>query len=132
MPISTCYPDNLVLNIQILTVLESAVRRDFLVSDYETTNELLDSRNLKGHMVTNIPNLETTAVLPWIPQTTSAVALRLTDFDKSICYTLQQKEDSEKDKGAKHIIVSISCPILQTTSFFFCIGEHGSISGRDE
>ncbi|KAL3509303.1 hypothetical protein ACH5RR_028704 [Cinchona calisaya] len=88
--------------LQILTVLENAIRRDFLVSDYETTNELLCSSNL--HMVNDVPSLDLVAVLPWIPQTTSAVALRLMDFDTSICYTLQQKDDSEKDKGARHII----------------------------
>ena len=80
--------------------------------DYETAKELLGFENLKGGMVDNTPTLEMTAVLPWIPQTTSAVALRLMDLDTSICYTLQQKDDSEKVKGARHIIVSISCPIL--------------------
>ncbi|XP_027170848.1 homeobox-DDT domain protein RLT2 isoform X1 [Coffea eugenioides] len=90
--------------LQILSLLENAVKRDFLVPDYETANELLGFENLKGGMVDNTPTLEMTAVLPWIPQTTSAVALRLMDLDTSICYTLQQKDDSEKVKGARHII----------------------------
>lgn len=88
---------------QILTLLENAVKRDFLVSDYETTNELLGFEDLKGD-IDKTPSLEMTAVLPFIPQTTSAVALRLMDLDASICYTLQQKNDSEKDKRARHII----------------------------
>lgn len=46
-------------------------------------------------------------VLPWVPQTTAAVALRLMDFDASISYMLQQKVESHKDKEAGEFIVSI-------------------------
>lgn len=38
------------------------------------------------------------AVLPWVPHTTSAVALRLMELDCSLCYTQQQKAESLKDE----------------------------------
>ncbi|MCD9641238.1 hypothetical protein HAX54_027327 [Datura stramonium] len=75
--------------LQILTLLEGAIKREYLISSYETTNELLGA-------VSN-SNLDGMAVLPWVPHTTSAVALRLMEFDCSLCYTQQQKADSLKD-----------------------------------
>ncbi|CAI9089315.1 OLC1v1023873C1 [Oldenlandia corymbosa var. corymbosa] len=89
--------------LQNLTLLESAVKRDFIASDFETTSELLGYSTMR-HPVGGIPVLDVTAVLPWIPQTSSAVALRLMEFDNSIFYSLKQKEDFEKEKGSKHVI----------------------------
>lgn len=70
------------------------------MSDYETTTELLGA-------VSN-SNLDRMAVLPWVPHTTSAVALRLMELDSSLCYTQRQKADSLKDKESANFTVSIS------------------------
>ncbi|XP_075093081.1 homeobox-DDT domain protein RLT2 isoform X2 [Nicotiana tabacum] len=75
---------------KILTLLEDSIKREYLMSDYETTTELLGA-------VSN-SNLDRMAVLPWVPHTTSAVALRLMELDSSLCYTQRQKADSLKDK----------------------------------
>ncbi|KAM7498033.1 hypothetical protein LguiA_022447 [Lonicera macranthoides] len=83
--------------LQILTMLESAVKRDFLSLNFETTIELLGSSNPKIANRSSVA--ETVSVLPWLPQTTSSVALRLMELDSSIFYTLEQKEESQKDKG---------------------------------
>lgn len=72
---------------------------------------MLGFSNFGGLVVNDSPEPKITAVLPWIPQTTSAVALRLMELDVSIFYTLQQKEDFEKDRGTRQIIVSISCSL---------------------
>lgn len=82
--------------LQILTSLEGAIKREYLMSNYETTNELLGA-------VCN-SNLHEMAVLPWIPHTTSAVALRLMELDSSLCYTQQQKADSLKENESADFI----------------------------
>lgn len=85
-------------------MLESAVKRDFLSLNFETTTELLGSCN---SMIANRSSIaETVSVLPWLPQTTSSVALRLMELDSSIFYTLEQKEESQKDKGGSDLMVS--------------------------
>ncbi|KAM0938625.1 putative transcription factor & chromatin remodeling DDT family [Dioscorea sansibarensis] len=67
---------------QVLTLLEGAIKRDFLCSSFETTEELLNS-------TPDLPHDPSAAfsgpvpVLPWIPETTAAVALRLLDLDAS-------------------------------------------------
>ena len=45
-------------------------------------------------------------VLPWVPDTTAAVALRLLDLDASVAYMLEQKLGFRKDKEAAELIVS--------------------------
>ncbi|KAK4368975.1 hypothetical protein RND71_012767 [Anisodus tanguticus] len=82
--------------LQILTLLEAVIKREYLISNYETTNELLGA-------VSN-SNLDGKAVLPWVPHTTSAVALRLMELDSSICYTQQQKVNSLKDNESADFI----------------------------
>ncbi|KAK6919642.1 WHIM2 domain [Dillenia turbinata] len=81
--------------LQILTVLEAILKGDFLSSNFETTNELLGSSNASESAVLN----ETVRVLPWIPQTAAAVALRLLELDASISYMPHQKVESLKDKA---------------------------------
>lgn len=78
-------------------MLECAIKRDFLLSNYETTNELLGIADQPA-------GFERVGVLPWIPQTTAALALRLVELDTSICYTQQQKEESQK--GVRNFSVS--------------------------
>ncbi|XP_057507040.1 homeobox-DDT domain protein RLT2-like isoform X2 [Actinidia eriantha] len=86
--------------LQILTLLEGAVKKDFLSSNFETTKELLGSCNRTESAANISLNPEIIAVLPWVPQTSSAVTLRLMELDASISYMLHQKIDSYKDKGA--------------------------------
>ncbi|OIT31129.1 PREDICTED: homeobox-DDT domain protein RLT2-like [Nicotiana attenuata] len=82
--------------LQILTLLEGAIKREYLMLDYETTTELLGA-------VSN-SNLDRMAVLPWVPHTTAAVALRLMELDSSLCYTQQQKADSLKERESANSI----------------------------
>lgn len=89
-----------------MTLLEGVIQKDFLSSNFETTDELLGS-GIQTESVNIFPNAEMVSVLPWVPQTSSAVALRLMELDASIFYTLQQRLDSQKDKGAGNFIVSI-------------------------
>ncbi|RVW46790.1 Homeobox-DDT domain protein RLT2 [Vitis vinifera] len=91
--------------IQILTLLESNIRRDYLSSDFETTNELLGLSNASGCAVDDSLAAGSVPVLPWIPQTTAAVAIRLIELDASISYMLHQKLESHKDKGANDFII---------------------------
>ena len=92
---------------QILTLLESNIRRDYLSSDFETTSELLGLSNASGCAVDDSLVAGSVPVLPWIPQTTAAVAIRLIELDASISYMLHQKLDSHKEKGVGDFIVSI-------------------------
>ncbi|XP_030929199.1 homeobox-DDT domain protein RLT2-like isoform X3 [Quercus lobata] len=85
--------------LQALTLLESAIKRDYLSSNFESTTELLGSSNPSGSGTDYSFGPETVLILPWIPHTTAAVALRLMEFDASISYMLKQKVDSQKDKG---------------------------------
>uniref|UniRef100_A0A0D9WJQ0 Homeobox domain-containing protein n=1 Tax=Leersia perrieri TaxID=77586 RepID=A0A0D9WJQ0_9ORYZ len=85
---------------KMLTILEGAIRRNFLSSDFEITTELLNS-NTQDSASQNIAGRSGSAdVLPWVPDTIAAVALRLLDLDSAISYTLQQKVVSNKERGA--------------------------------
>lgn len=91
---------------QILTLLEVGMKRDYLSSNYETSSELLSSSDPSGCTAHDAFNTETAPVLPWLPQTTAAVALRIIEFDASISYMLHHKLDSRKDRSAGNFIVS--------------------------
>lgn len=84
-------------------MLEIALKRDFLSSNFETATELL------GLPEDAFASDFTCAVsvLPWIPKTTGGVALRLFEFDSSIFYTPDQMDDPQKDKESEDFIVSI-------------------------
>ncbi|PIA31231.1 hypothetical protein AQUCO_05100028v1 [Aquilegia coerulea] len=90
--------------LQFVTILEGAVKNDYLASNFETTKELLVMT--RGFTVDNsyatLP--EEVPVLPWVPLTTAAVALRFMEIDASISYMLQQKVESQKDKEASEFI----------------------------
>ncbi|XP_052177400.1 homeobox-DDT domain protein RLT2 isoform X2 [Diospyros lotus] len=94
--------------LQILTLLEGVIKKDFLSSNFETTSELLGSHNQTESAANLLLNHEMVSVLPWVPQTSSAVALRLMELDASISYTLQKKVDSQKDKGVGDFIMPLS------------------------
>ncbi|XP_047339783.1 homeobox-DDT domain protein RLT2 [Impatiens glandulifera] len=72
--------------LKILTLVEGAIRRDSLSSSYETTAELIGCGYVPESDDDILSGLERISVLPWIPKTTSAVALRLMELDASISY----------------------------------------------
>ncbi|KAJ1284714.1 hypothetical protein BS78_03G226300 [Paspalum vaginatum] len=80
---------------QLLTVLEGAIRRDFLSSDFETTNECLNSQDIASQ--NPVVPAGSASVLPWVPGTTAAVMLRMLDLDLAISYMQNQK--MERDGG---------------------------------
>jgi len=95
------------LCLQLVSLLEGAIKRDCLSSSFETTNELLGS-STPG--TTNISG--STPVLPWIPVSIAAVALRILDLDASISYTLHQRLEFNKEKETGDFIVSSFSPSL--------------------
>ncbi|KAL2937885.1 Homeobox-DDT domain protein RLT2 [Bienertia sinuspersici] len=87
--------------LQVLTLLEGGIKREFLLSNFQTTGELLASGNAVGYVVNDASNFGTVTMLPWIPQTTSAVALRLMELDSAISYLPDQKA---KDTEHRHFL----------------------------
>ncbi|KAL4387184.1 hypothetical protein GQ457_09G002680 [Hibiscus cannabinus] len=83
--------------LKMVTHLESAVKRDYLSSNFETTKELLGSTLQSESDAAD-------HVLPWIPQTTAAVALRLLDLDASIMYVKPEKVEPSENKEARAYI----------------------------
>ncbi|CAJ2642212.1 unnamed protein product [Trifolium pratense] len=84
--------------LQMLTALEGAIKREYLASDYETTSELLGSVCSSGCIPNDTIGGGRIHVLPWVPYTTAAVALRLMELDECAFYTSQQKLESKKDE----------------------------------
>ncbi|AQK88478.1 Putative homeodomain-like transcription factor superfamily protein [Zea mays] len=85
--------------LQMLSVLESAIKRDYLSSNFETTTELLNS-NTQDATQNSVGGSGSATILPWVPDTTAAVALRLLDLDTSISYKLHSKLVSNKEQEA--------------------------------
>ncbi|WOL11018.1 hypothetical protein Cni_G19779 [Canna indica] len=83
--------------LQILTLLEGAIKKDFLSSNFETTTELLSSTQGIASDIFSAHS-GSVPVLPWVPDTSAAVALRLLDLDSSISYMLNEKMESHKEK----------------------------------
>lgn len=52
-------------------------------------------------------DLEPVSVLPWVPWTTSAVSLRLFEFEASILYVQLEKPEPREEKEAREYIVSL-------------------------
>ncbi|XP_057431114.1 homeobox-DDT domain protein RLT1-like isoform X3 [Lotus japonicus] len=85
---------------QILVIFERALRRDFLSSNFSTTDELLGSTSISQSSAHATTDPESVAVLPWVPQTTAALSLRLFEFDSSISYVkLEKVEPCEEKDG---------------------------------
>ncbi|XP_043687472.1 homeobox-DDT domain protein RLT2-like [Telopea speciosissima] len=98
--------------LQILTLLESAIKRNFLSSNFESTKELLASSTSAEYAVDDfLPVHGSVAVLPLLPETTAAVALRVMDIDSSISY-ITNKAEYQKDTEAGEVIVSFCFSIL--------------------
>lgn len=91
--------------LQILTQFENAIKRDCLSPDFETTEELLSSCALLARTVCNSAYPGSVPELPWVPQTTAAVSLRLLELDASVSYNLDQKSEARVDKEAANIVV---------------------------
>ncbi|KAJ6850982.1 homeobox-DDT domain protein RLT2 isoform X2 [Iris pallida] len=90
--------------LQLVTLLECAIKEDFLSSNYETTSELLGSSKA-GFLVEEISSGSgSVPVLPWVADSTAAVALRLLDLDASISYMLHQKLELDKEKETNNFI----------------------------
>nr|AMP82916.1 chromatin assembly factor 1 subunit [Catalpa bungei] len=90
--------------LQSLTLLEDSIKTEFLSANYETTLKMLSSCKVAGRYADTFCTSEAVPVLPWIPQTTPAVALRLMELDMSIYYTLDQKAAHQKDNEAGSFI----------------------------
>ncbi|KAF4393124.1 hypothetical protein F8388_012633 [Cannabis sativa] len=84
--------------LQILTIFEGSIRRDFLSSTFAATDELLGSRNCSSNALHDYSDHGSVSILPWIPLTCSAVALRLFELDASITYLPEEKTEPAEDK----------------------------------
>uniref|UniRef100_A0A0D9V401 Homeobox domain-containing protein n=1 Tax=Leersia perrieri TaxID=77586 RepID=A0A0D9V401_9ORYZ len=82
---------------QMLTLLEGAIKRDYLSSDFETTTELLKLNTQDNASQNHLGLSGSAAVLPWVPSTTAAIALRMLDLDSAVTYIQNQK--MERDGG---------------------------------
>ncbi|XP_009406256.2 homeobox-DDT domain protein RLT2 [Musa acuminata AAA Group] len=96
---------------QILTLLEGAIKRGVLSTTFETTAELLSSANPGVAADNNTAHSGSVPVLPWVPSTSAAVALRLLDLDSSISYMLHPKLESHKGKEGDYITLP-SCYVV--------------------
>lgn len=99
--------------LQILTQLEGIIKRDYLSADYETAEELMGlcASSRKAACESTYP--ESVPQLPWIPQTTSAVALRFLELDSSISYDPQQKTEAELKNKVDCLPVELSSLLIQ-------------------
>ena len=83
------------------------MKRDFLSSNFGATDELLGSCNQSGNASRDYSDPGSVPVLPWIPHTGSAVALRLFELDASITYLPEEKAEPAEDNEFGDYIVSI-------------------------
>ncbi|KAG9159461.1 hypothetical protein Leryth_011009 [Lithospermum erythrorhizon] len=86
--------------LQIMTLFESVIKRDFLSETFETSNEL--SRYC--YPAKNSANNGYVADLPWIPRTTAAMALRLVELDHSISYVPEKKAKPSDEETAEELL----------------------------
>ncbi|CAJ1961770.1 unnamed protein product [Sphenostylis stenocarpa] len=90
--------------IQILTLFEKALRRDFLSSNFSTTDELLRSSSVSECSVQASTDPDSVAVLPWVPLTTAALSLRLFEIDSSLSYVKPERLEPCEEKEAREYI----------------------------
>lgn len=91
----------------MLTLFEKALRRDFLSPNFSTTDELLGLSRMSERAAHVSADPESVALLPWVPQTTAALSLRLFEFDSSISYVKLERLEPVEEKEAREYIVSI-------------------------
>lgn len=97
------------------------IKRDCLSSNFETTAELLGSCSLSGKAVTEPDHPGSVPQLPWIPQTTAAVALRLLELDSSIFHTPNQKSKTHNATEVENFTVKfflLPYVMIETNIFF--------------
>lgn len=75
----------------MLTLLEAAIKRDHLSSEFETTSKLLNLNTQDNPSQNHVGLSGSAAVLPWVPDTTAAIALRMLDLDSAVSYMQNQK-----------------------------------------
>ncbi|KAI4296809.1 hypothetical protein L6164_036732 [Bauhinia variegata] len=90
--------------LQSLTLFEKALRRDFLSSNFSTTEELLGSSSAVDDAAHASNDPDSVPVIPWVPQTTAAVLLRLFDLDTSISYEKLEKPVPRDEKEGRQYI----------------------------
>ncbi|WCJ30914.1 Homeobox-DDT domain protein RLT2 [Euphorbia peplus] len=103
--------------LQVLTLLEGSMKRDYLSSNFETTSELLGSDDLSRSADYDICRMQKVPVLPWLPRTTAAVALRVLELDSSIWYTLDQKAESLKERGNGDFNLPSKFAVVKNTQY---------------
>ncbi|XP_061341547.1 homeobox-DDT domain protein RLT1 isoform X2 [Gastrolobium bilobum] len=91
--------------LQILTLFERALRRDFLSSNFSPTDELLGSSSVSENAANTCFDPESVAVLPWVPQTTAALSLRLFEIDSSISYVKHERPEPCEEKEVREYIL---------------------------
>jgi hypothetical protein len=91
----------------MLTMLEGAIKRDYLSADFEVTTEWLNLSSQDIAHQSSGPHSASATVLPWVPNTTAAVALRLLDLDSAIAYTNNPKAGSNKEQESRDFTVSL-------------------------
>lgn len=108
----------------MLSLLEDVIRREYLSSEFESTKDLLRLLESSAQGF----DLEHASVLPWIPQTIAASALRLLELDSSIIYVKLERSESHNDHLVREDMVSF-LPLnllfkLRTLVLKYVLGEH--------
>ncbi|KAH9621076.1 hypothetical protein KSS87_004536 [Heliosperma pusillum] len=118
--------------LQALTLLEGAIKKDFLSPKFQATNELLTSGKNVGNAVYDASNFGTVSVLPWIPHTTAAVALRLMELDSSVAYLPEQKIEYAKDtEAAQFLRLPSECTVVRSIHDDELAGPYGDDTWPD-
>lgn len=115
-----CFVNGKITFLQVLTQFEGAIKRDKLLSSFETTEELLSYCASSKNAGFDASHTGSVPQLPWIPQTTAAVALRLLELDASISYSQQETALLPDEKKVEYFIVELSYPLcfVPQTKFF--------------
>ncbi|KAJ8484020.1 hypothetical protein OPV22_016505 [Ensete ventricosum] len=116
---------------QILTLLEGAIKRGGLSTTFETTAELLSSAN-PGVADNNTAHSGSVPVLPWVPSTTAAVALRLLDLDSSISYMLHPKLESHQGKEGDYIMLPSRYAVVHDKQEVELMGTSDQVNHQTE
>lgn len=96
----------------MLTSLESAIKKESLSSNFMSAKELLGAADTDS-------GPGSVEVLPWIPKTVSAVALRLSELDASIIYVKPEKPElilEDENEQIVSFLDHIGSRVLKTVS----------------
>lgn len=112
---------------------ESVIKRGFLSTNFEAMGELLASSAVSESGASGSANPGSVPQLPWIPQTTAAVALRLLELDGCISYNLDQKVEILENKEGEGFTVE-SCffiALLPLLGIFGLLISLVQLSGKE-